>query len=122
MAPTRRFTIDPTDPPKLTEAQRMRLDAMTDGDITAAAEADPDTPSPTEVLLDWIEAAARIKRIRAAQGLSQTAFAEQYDIPAATLRDWEQGRRRPDRATLAYLQVIEREPEAVRRALGTAAQ
>lgn len=122
MAPTRRFTLDPAHPPQLSDAQRRRLDAMTDAEITTAADADPDTPSPTEPILDWIEAAARIRRIRTAQGLTQAAFADLYGFPAATLRDWEQGRRRPDRATLAYLRVIEHEPEAVRRALGTAAQ
>ena len=122
MAPTRTFTIDPANPPRLTDAQRKRLDAMTDAEITAAAESDPDTPSPTGVMLDWIELAARIKRIRATQGLTQAEFAELYGFPAATLREWEQGRRRPDRAVLAYLRVIEHEPEAVRRALDTAAQ
>lgn len=95
---------------------------MTDLEITAAAEADPDTPSPSDgASLDWIEAASRIGRIRAGQGLSQQEFAARYGLSIATLRDWEQGRRRPDRAALAYLRVIEREPEAVRRALGTAA-
>lgn len=122
MAPIKTFTIDPAEPPQLTTAQRERLEAMTDADITEAAEADPDTPSPTGPVLDWIEAAARIKRIRNTQGLSQRQFADVYGFPAATLRDWEQGRRQPDKATLAYLQVIEREPAAVRRALGTAAE
>ena len=53
-------------------------------------------------------------------GLSQPAFAEKYDIPVGTLRDWEQGRTRPDAAALAYLRVIEHEPEAVQRALAAA--
>jgi len=42
-------------------------------------------------------------------------------IPLGTLRDWEQGRREPDAAALAYLRVIEREPEAVARALAPSA-
>jgi len=33
------------------------------------------------------------------------------------VRDWEQGRSQPDSAARAYLMVIEREPEAVERAL-----
>jgi putative transcriptional regulator len=36
----------------------------------------------------------------------------------ARLRDPEQGRAKPDSALLAYLAVIDREPEAARRALG----
>ncbi len=41
-----------------------------------------------------------------------------HRIPVGTLRDWEQARREPDAAAaLAYLRVIEREPEAVARDL-----
>lgn len=54
---------------------------------------------------------------RAATGLSQSAFAERYGIPAASLRDWEQGRRVPDASTQSYLRVIVRLPEAVAKAL-----
>jgi len=35
----------------------------------------------------------------------------------APFEDWEQGRRRPDRAARAYLTVIARHPEAVVEAL-----
>jgi DNA-binding transcriptional regulator YiaG len=35
------------------------------------------------------------------------------------LQDWEQGRRRPDRAARAYLTVIARHPEAVVEALAS---
>jgi putative transcriptional regulator len=38
-------------------------------------------------------------------------------IPLGTLRDWEQGRTLPDQPTQAYLKVIVRDPEGVRRAL-----
>jgi putative transcriptional regulator len=61
------------------------------------------------------------RRARKASGLSQAVFARRYGIPVATLRDWEQGRRVPDRASLSYLRVIERLPEAVARALNDAA-
>ena len=37
----------------------------------------------------------------------------------APLQDWEQGRRRPDRAARAYLTVIARHPEAVVEALAS---
>jgi putative transcriptional regulator len=52
--------------------------------------------------------------------LSQAQFAAQFQIPLATLKDWEQGRRQPEAAAWAYLQVIEGEPAAVRRALKAA--
>lgn len=34
--------------------------------------------------------------IRASTGLSQPAFARSIGIPLGTLKNWEQGRRRPD--------------------------
>ena len=34
-----------------------------------------------------------------------------------TLRDWEQGRSQPDQPARAYLAVIARDPEHVRKAL-----
>lgn len=55
--------------------------------------------------------------IRKRQKLSQAAFAERYGLSVATVRDWEQKRRAPDRASIAYLTVIDRDPEAVARAL-----
>ena len=59
----------------------------------------------------------RAKIIRRALGLSQEDFAARYHIPFGTLRDWEQGRAEPDQAARAYLTVIAREPDLVRRAL-----
>ena len=50
-------------------------------------------------------------------GLTQEEFAARYHIPLGTLRDWEQGRVEPDQPARAYLTVIARDPEGVRRAL-----
>ena len=36
-----------------------------------------------------------IKELRAQTGLSQSKFANLFDIPVATLQDWEHGRRKP---------------------------
>lgn len=35
----------------------------------------------------------KIKEIRQLTGLSQAKFSEAYEIPLATIRDWEHGRR-----------------------------
>ena len=61
--------------------------------------------------------AARVRWVRKTTGLTQEGFAARYRIPLGTLRDWEQARTEPDTAALAYLRVIEKEPEAVARAL-----
>jgi putative transcriptional regulator len=54
-----------------------------------------------------------IRRIRAAMGLSQAQFATKFGFPPATLRNWEQGRARPDAPTRVLLAVIAKHPEAV---------
>lgn len=61
-----------------------------------------------------------VRAIRKRLGLTQAVFARRYNLTPARLRDWEQGRSRPDGAVRAYLRVIEREPEAVERALSAA--
>jgi putative transcriptional regulator len=38
-------------------------------------------------------------------------------LSADVVKDWEMGRRKPECATRALLRVIDREPEAVKRAL-----
>lgn len=59
----------------------------------------------------------RVKTLRRALALTQEEFATRYHIPLGTLRDWEQGRVTPDQPTRAYLTVIARDPDGVRRAL-----
>lgn len=58
-----------------------------------------------------------VRAIRTSLGLSQTAFARRFGFSVGTVRDWEQGRCQPDQAVRSYLLVIQREPEAVERAL-----
>jgi len=55
--------------------------------------------------------------IRTRLGLSQGEFAVRFGFKLDALQNWEQGRRRPDGAARAFLRVIDREPEAVLRAL-----
>lgn len=98
------------------EIDWARLDGMTDDDIARQAAEDPEA---APVLTPAQIRAARVCHARRRSGLTQGAFAARYRIPLGTLRDWEQGRREPDAAALAYLRVIEREPEAVARALAT---
>jgi putative transcriptional regulator len=100
------------------EIDWSRVDAMTDEDIAAQVAGNPDAaPLLTDEEIDRALFANRLRAIRVALHLSQTAFAERFRIPAASLRDWEQGRRLPDAATQAYLTVIERNPRAVETAL-----
>lgn len=58
---TVRFTLDPDKPPRMTAEQLARLDAMTDAQITAAAESDPDNPPLTVAELERMEAVRRVR-------------------------------------------------------------
>ena len=58
-----------------------------------------------------------VRRIRIKMKMSQVKFAEYFGFKIGTLRDWEQGRRVPEGPTRAFLCVIDKEPEAVHRAL-----
>jgi putative transcriptional regulator len=60
-----------------------------------------------------------VRAVRAATGLSRSEFARKYALDPRALQDWEQGRRRPDRAARAYLTVIARRPAAVEEALAS---
>jgi putative transcriptional regulator len=88
---------------------------MTPAEIEAAARRDPDAQPLTAADFKRMRRTPRVKVIRRALGLTQEAFAARFHIPVGTLRDWEQQRTQPDKAALAYLQVIARDPEAVSR-------
>lgn len=54
-----------------------------------------------------------VRKVRLKMKLSQAAFAAKFGFPPATLRNWEQGRSRPDAPTRVLLAVIAKHPEAV---------
>ncbi|MGH7114731.1 MAG: helix-turn-helix domain-containing protein [Stellaceae bacterium] len=94
-----------------------RFDALTDAELHAAALKDPDAQPLTKERLARMKPTPRARMIRRALGLTEEEFAGRYHIPLGTLRDWEQGRSEPDQPARAYLTVIARDPEGVRRAL-----
>ena len=56
--------------------------------------------------------------IRGRTGLSQPAFARSIGIPLGTLKNWEQGRRRPEGPARVLLALIEKRPSIVQEELG----
>ena len=56
--------------------------------------------------------------IRERLKLTQEAFAERFEIPLGTLRDWEQGVCYPDMAARTLLRVIEQGPRSRRQCAG----
>ena len=88
--------------------------SMSEGVAILRGEIEPARFHPAPATID-------VRAIRHRLGLTQSAFAQRFGFGAATVKDWEQGRSRPDQAARAYLLVIDREPEAVERALHQAA-
>jgi putative transcriptional regulator len=62
-----------------------------------------------------------VAAIRKRTGLSQPAFARQIGVPVGTLRNWEQGRRRPDGPARVLLALLAKDPGIVARTLSEAA-
>jgi putative transcriptional regulator len=58
-----------------------------------------------------------VKAIRGRLEMTQKEFATRFGFSVNTVRHWEQGRRVPEGPTRAYLLVIDREPQAVQKAL-----
>ena len=117
---------NPGDPPIKTNTDWAAVDALTYEQIHAAALSDPDAqPLPVgtdeEMAKVGLIRIPNVKRLRESLGLTQEAFAAAYRIPVGTLRDWEQGRKRPDAPARAYLTIIARNPKVVAVLLGEAA-
>jgi putative transcriptional regulator len=71
--------------------------------LKGTAEASRRTEFPT----------AEVRRIRETYGLSQDKFASLLGISVATLRNWEQGRRKPEGPARVLLRVASEHPEAI---------
>jgi putative transcriptional regulator len=82
-----------------------------------AALAEPDAQPLTEEQLSCMRRAVSIRALREGLGLSQEAFARRFGLSVYDVRDWEERVSIPGPAARTLLRVIEREPEAVARAL-----
>src|SRR5437016_1992329 len=61
-----------------------------------------------------------VKAIRAQHELSQEAFAWMLGISVKTLRNWEQGRRRPEGPARILLLIAQKHPQAIWDVVGHA--
>jgi putative transcriptional regulator len=89
---------------------KHRLDATSERDIALQLVADD-----AEAMQD---AAKFARRVRKRLGLSQLEFSHRIDVSLETIRNWEQGKRRPTGAAKALLKVLDKAPEAALSALG----
>ena len=73
------------------------------------------------IMRGQIEDGSDIRALRRFTGASQVRFAEALGISVHTLRNWEQGRRRPEGPALALLRVVARHPRVIRENLASRA-
>ena len=100
------------------------LKNLSDKEIEIAANSDPDNPILTQKELSEfrrvnVPETIQIDVLREKLHLSQKMFAAFFGVSVRTLQEWEQGRRQPSRAALNFLWVIQKEPQAVQRALSS---
>ena len=105
-----RFKLNRKRPPK---TDWSRFDAMSEEERHHAALSDPDALPATKAQLARARRVLDVRALRRKLKLSQAQFAARFHLPLGTIRDWEQGAHRPDKAAPVLLMVIAREPEAV---------
>lgn len=67
------------------------------------------------------ESGEDIAALRRFIDLTQTEFAKAMGISVHTLRNWEQGRRKPEGPALALLRIAAKHPMIIRRSLDSVA-
>ena len=109
-----RFRLDPKKRPK---TDWRAFDAMSEEERHRAAVSDRDCPPATEAQLARARRVPSVRALRKKLKLTQEQFAARFHLPLGTVRDWEQGAHRPDKAAQVLLTVIAKDPDAVARAL-----
>jgi putative transcriptional regulator len=84
-------------------------------EILAHVKGEKTLPTRRVVLPNEVD----VRRVRERARMSQSEFASAFCINPRTLQEWEQGRRKPDATTRAYLAVIAKNREAVLKALAS---
>jgi len=65
----------------------------------------------------WRPVAVDVADVRGRLGFTQAQFAARFGVSVATLRHWERGDRNPQGPALVLLNLIDRDPAGVLRAL-----
>jgi putative transcriptional regulator len=109
-----KFKLDPRAPPK---TDWRAFDKMGEEARHRAALSDPDAQPATKAQLARARRVPSVRALRQKLKMTQAEFAARFQIPIGTIRDWEQGAHRPDKAAQVLLMVIAKDPDAVARAL-----
>jgi putative transcriptional regulator len=99
----------------MTAENRHRLKSQTDAEILPVAMADPDAqPASPDQLARGGRPLAKV--VRHKLHMSQEEFAAAYGVPLDALMSWERRTAEPTATELAYLRLIERNPEGAKLA------
>src|SRR5688500_13436310 len=105
-APEEQTLPDDSESPPESQTDWAYLAVMTGEEAHRKALADPDNPPMTQEQLARMWRVPSPKHLRLRLNLTQEEFARQFHIGLSTLRDWEEGVRRPDSTAKTYLRVI----------------
>ena len=114
-----RFSIEdimaakPTDPALMTATDDAAIARQIAGDPDTAPDMADAPPGDFTVRRRYPE----VRDLRKRLALTQEQFAARFGVNIWTLRDWENHRREPDGPAQTLLKVIDRDPEAVQRAV-----
>ena len=86
------------------------------GIIEGLNEVLADVQKPQSELKKTVVYQVKPKEIRERLHMSQSKFAQAFGIPLGTLRNWEQGTRKIDSSSMAYLRTIMLHPQAAKDA------
>lgn len=82
------------------------------GIIEGLNEVLTDAQKPQSELKKTVVYQVKPKEIRERLHMSQSKFSQAFGIPLGTLRNWEQGTRKIDSSSMAYLRTIMLHPQA----------
>jgi putative transcriptional regulator len=95
--------LNPKKPPK---SDWRAFDAMSEAKRHRAALSDPDCPPASKAPLARARRVPTVAALRKKLKLTQEEFAARFHLPLGTVRDWEQGAHRPDKAAQVLLTVL----------------
>ena len=111
------------------QAKRAMEKMMEDGEVTLRV---PRVESRTELARELAQAGVitlavgsgelDVRELRESLRLTQEQFALRYGLELDAVRNWEHGRRLPDKAARSYLRTIQRMPQETKAALENAVE
>lgn len=114
-----KITVSPAAEAAFAAMDWAAFDAITDEDIASQIAGNPDAgpdlsnAPPAALRVVHPPGSVDVRGIRAKLDLTQADFAARFGFSVGAVRDWEQGRKKPDTPTRVLLMLIDRDPELV---------